>query len=318
MLPLIPLFALLAAASPEAAVERAVAALDAVERATPVQDAWHAKHRIVARGSDARSLELVATADPAAETHFGQFAVVLARHGRSSAALERSQRLAVTLDAIDALASDPLLRGAPADRAERAAWRRRPDVIAARRRWSDLDLSWAIEAIARDRAARKRPLSEEWSDARGRRVSVAALIDANLRLLALDEAAEAIHFVPEYGVHALMMLCRVIPLYDFDPAAEEELRRFRAEAGRLFARLATGSGDPRHFTPSLLSLAGHLLEIAYDPRAYHPETIDAARMQVLAEELARRIEEGDAPRDYGFVTHTLRGLRNYLARTKTR
>lgn len=325
LLPVLILAAILPACATTAhagtpGLEAAIARLEALEREQRDDaEAWHAKHHIVADGPSAALVDgfvkrvrpptaslphrhfafdatpLGGGAREDGQAHFGQFALVVAKYSKDralaadlAAGLRAAPRLAQTLSAIESLPRELASLQVP-DVSGLRAWRGQPAIQAKKLAWSELDISWAVEAIARGAMDR----------------DVARLIDSQVALYRLDRDFPALNFVPEHGVHILMMLCRVIPLLDAQTA-----RRYKPIADAMFAELLA-LGAPELFTPTHYSMFGHLFEVAYDRDAYRPR-IDADRERVVLERLLGYIESNE-PKDYGFVTHTLRGLRNLSA-----
>lgn len=303
------------------ALDAAIARLQELERADRDDaEGWHAVHHIVASGADAALLEsfvkrieppsaslpyrhfaydatpLGGGAREGGQAHFGQFALVLARHSKDRAlvaelakGLRAAPRTAQTRRAIESLPHELETIDVPADPALWRMWRARPDIQAKKALWSELDISWAVEAIARGSKGK----------------DVTPLIDSQLALYALDRDFVALNFVPEFGVHILMMLCRVIPLLDATTAA-----RYEKAADAMFAEMVS-IGGAHDFLPWEYALFGHLFEVAWDAHAYRPAMTPAVeeRLDVVMRATLTYIASPE-PKDYGFVTHTLDGLRS--------
>jgi hypothetical protein len=108
-------------------------------------------------------------------------------------------------------------------------------VRARQRELADLDLTWFVEAVALDLAQRGRPLDEGWTDQDGCALSLPALLDAQLALLALHDRVGGNGFLAERGVHTAGMLLRVSALMRLAGGGREEARaRQLSEIGRAW------------------------------------------------------------------------------------
>lgn len=317
-------FALHAGDLDSIALDGAIARLETLERSTGGGDGWHLVHHVVASGEARETERLAAFLHPpddvirhrhflydatslgsgrsdSGQAHFGQFALFLSRYSNDrtlvkdvAAGLRAAPRLQQTLRAIEALPAELQQLQVPAERSAYLAWRATPAVQAKKARWSELDISWAIEAMARDAASRGEKLD-----------FILPLLDAQVRLYALDRDFEALNFLPEHGVHIAMTLCRLIPLLDAHGAPG-----YKVAANAMFAELLS-LGTPATFTEHHYAMFGHLLEVAFEREAYRP-AVDRARLQVILAGLYAFIGS-EQEKGYGFVTHTLRGLKNYRA-----
>lgn len=184
------------------------------------------------------------------------------------------------------------------------------------------DRAWFLEAVALDLHARGSPLHSSWVDDNGRRLSLDDFVLAELELLALDERLERTDLLPEFGVHAVGAVARVVKLTAENPPDPDLRLRAHNSVDRSFARLLF-LGRTRNELPLLYkaTVAGHLLELffsedIYKPRRFDPEswvletprTPEEVRVLELIAEMERFIE-GEGRKPFGVLTHGLAGLR---------
>lgn len=144
------------------------------------------------------------------------------------------------------------------------------------RRINEVELSWVIQAIARDTAATGKAFDTPWISAHGDAVSLGRLVDASLLLYEADVTAPEIPLLTERGYHFLQMLSILFHLFADDPTFGRYSRSCQLVFDALIAELLYRYDDeemPARLFPVDYVIAAHVLEFLFDDRYYKPAAL---------------------------------------------
>jgi hypothetical protein len=182
------------------------------------------------------------------------------------------------------------------------------------------DLSWFVEAVGLEFAARGWSDRREWLDSAGNALSLARLIRAHF--LIVEQNHQRGGFLPEQGVHGSSATLRVIRSMKLTANFAPELERHQRLAISLLESLALRLAQQRNLDAEGSQVAAHILEIALCPGNEDPLSVNASnkpatrvRTETL-DNLANSVADYVSPSDSSspqLDSHALRGLTFYLA-----